>query len=801
MSISRDDLQQAAQAYLSAELCVLPAILAEKRPAVGRWKQYQKRLPTPDELSAWMEAGPDAVCIVCGMASDHAEIIDFDGGGELFEAWWDRIPDDLRERLVMERTPSGGYHVIYRCAEPICGNLKLAQRRDGEKIVTLIETRGEGGLFLCAPTPGYEVIQGDLANPPVLTAEERDSLLQAALDLNEYVPQVIDGPTHIVERPTDRPGDDFNRRGDVGEILRAHGWIQAKGGENEYWRRPGKESGTSATLKDRVFYVFSSNAAPFEPNRGYSPFAVYAMLNHGGDFQAASRSLRLSGYGDPGPEPQGSRLSIEQAQASGWPDPLPLDATSPPDMPSGVLSGWWGDMVEALSDATETPLDLPALLSLPIVGAAVQGKYSVMPERGYFEPLCIWAIPALDPGTRKTAVLAELRAPLVEWEREAREEAKAEIEAARLERDIIEGRIAHLKGKAAKTGDAEARKNLLDEIKSLDASMPPEPIAPRLFTQDVTAEHLGTMMAQQGGKMAVLTDEGGLFDLMAGRYSSGIPNLDIWLQSHSGSSCRVDRGSRAAVILDHPMLSVAMSPQPEVLKRVSAKPEFRGRGLLARCLFGLPASPLGNRTLEPRPIPDEIRQGWRDAILALLAKAPAMAGGREVPHVLKLDDLAYGIWKDEQRRIEILMGDGQAYAGMRDWAGKLPGAIARIAGLMHCAAHADCRPEDAKISDATMGPAVRWGQHLADHALAVFDLMGGGLEAEARRVWERARAEGVDEITVRELWIPHRSQFKTMTGFRPVLDLLCEYGYLAKVPHPKREGRPSQTVRLNPNAR
>jgi len=303
----------ALQRYVDAGLCALPAIRAEKRPAVGRWKQYQKRLPTPAELSAWMANSPDAVCILCGAASNNAEIIDFDGGGELFSAWWDRIPADLRERLVVERTPSGGWHVIYRCIVAVCGNMKLAQRREGDKIVTLIETRGEGGLFLCAPTPGYKLIQGDLANPPVLTMAERDLLLQAALDLTEYLPPVVDGPMHngdVGQRaamsvgpcgsPPEmgaRPGDDFNRRGDVRAVLAQHGWVRTKGGENEYWRRPGKESGTSATLKDGVFYVFSSNAAPFEPNRGYSPFAVYSLLNHGGDFEQAARSLGQLGFG------------------------------------------------------------------------------------------------------------------------------------------------------------------------------------------------------------------------------------------------------------------------------------------------------------------------------------------------------------------------------------------------------------------------------------------------------------------------------------------------------------------------
>jgi len=367
----RSSILNAAQAYLSAGLCVLPAIRAEKRPAVGRWKQYQHRLPTPAELSAWMAPRncPDAICILCGVASINVEIIDFDGGGELFSAWWDRIPADLRDRLVVESTPSGGWHVIYRCVVAVCGNLKLVQRRVDDKIVTLIETRGEGGLFLCATTAGYEIAQGDLCDLPVLTEAERDVLLQAAWDLNECPPHsgIVgqrgalsvehfrgsadnsnngDCPSDIAGgghgRPmsvdishicrcatddgeighgatdhshnaalsanhsdiregashnADRPGDDFNVRGDVRAVLEQHGWVRIKSGENEYWRRPGKDSGTSATLKDRVFYVFSSNAAPFEPDQAYAPFSVYTLLEHGGDFEQAARCLRTMGYG------------------------------------------------------------------------------------------------------------------------------------------------------------------------------------------------------------------------------------------------------------------------------------------------------------------------------------------------------------------------------------------------------------------------------------------------------------------------------------------------------------------------
>jgi hypothetical protein len=179
-------------------------------------------------------------------------------------------------------------------------------------------------------------MQGDLANPTVLTEDQRNALLQAAWKLNEYVPPVTNGLkatpnsghsaplsahssnispllAHQANNPplsehnshsapisadnSHRPGDDFNNRGDVRDVLQQHGWICTKGGENEYWRRPGKTSGTSATLKDRVFYVFSSNAAPFEPNEAYSPFAVYAMLEHGGDFSTATLALSAQGFG------------------------------------------------------------------------------------------------------------------------------------------------------------------------------------------------------------------------------------------------------------------------------------------------------------------------------------------------------------------------------------------------------------------------------------------------------------------------------------------------------------------------
>ncbi|MCC6906842.1 MAG: AAA family ATPase [Phycisphaerales bacterium] len=362
MSLTRpnrsDSLHAQAQTCVAAGLCALPAVRTgqEKRPALREWKPYQSRLPSREELARWFDGSATALCLVCGAVSGNLEMIDFDLGGEAFEPWRravESMAPGLVDRLVIESTPSGGRHVIYRCDQPVSGNTKLAQRRievgaDEPVVVgckehkprrdaggawvitiTMIETRGEGGLFLCAPSDGYEILKGELAAPPVITSDQRDILLGCAWALDETRPPVIDTPSGVSDDvSTSRPGDEFNRRGDPRAILRAHGWTLVQGGENEHWCRPGKSAGTSATLKDGVFYVFSTNAAPFEAQQGYSPFAVYALLEHGGDFNAAASALASQGYGTAPTRTRGVDLSAFLADIPPAPDnplaPAPL---------------------------------------------------------------------------------------------------------------------------------------------------------------------------------------------------------------------------------------------------------------------------------------------------------------------------------------------------------------------------------------------------------------------------------------------------------------------------------------------
>lgn len=107
---------------------------------------------------------------------------------------------------------------------------------------------------------------------------------------------------------TDRPGDDYNRRGNVRALLERRGAVLARSaaGGIEHWRRPGARTrGIDATVREidgvPLLYVFSPSWKPFEPRHAYSPFQVLSLLEHGGDFRAAARALAGEGFGAPRP--------------------------------------------------------------------------------------------------------------------------------------------------------------------------------------------------------------------------------------------------------------------------------------------------------------------------------------------------------------------------------------------------------------------------------------------------------------------------------------------------------------------
>jgi hypothetical protein len=181
---------------------------------------------------------------------------------------------------------------------------------------------------------------------------------------------------------------------------------------------------------------------------------------------------------------------------------------------------------------------------------------------------------------------------------------------ARLDHEFQNAVIKKLTNKAG-SADKEQRENLKAEIDSLVKELPLIPTIPRLYTDDCTPEHLGTLMQENNEALAWLSSEGNLFDILAGQYSSGNANIDIFLKSHAGEDVNVDRGSREPVRLYEPKLTIGLCPQPDLLTGTIAKNrKILNSGLLFRFLYFWPQSTLGSRTRHTRPVAQQITDNY-----------------------------------------------------------------------------------------------------------------------------------------------------------------------------------------------
>lgn len=243
-----------------------------------------------------------------------------------YEAFTDALPN-----LVMQRTKSGGYHIIYRVAEP-GRNEKLAIRptTESERAVkdqkekTMIETRAQGGLLFIHPTPGYKVLRGVMTGIKEIPQATRNMMINAARAFSRPTVEqhnVYKSNSGSTSNGT-RPGDAFNESNEILPLLEAYGW-SAVGQHGGYTRmnRPGAQHarGIDGCISSRpgeidLFYPWSTSTIFPKAEQWYSAFQIYALYEHNGDFTAAAKDLYERGFGDRMEQVKGKQQEEKQEQ-------------------------------------------------------------------------------------------------------------------------------------------------------------------------------------------------------------------------------------------------------------------------------------------------------------------------------------------------------------------------------------------------------------------------------------------------------------------------------------------------------
>jgi putative DNA primase/helicase len=483
-----------------------------------------------------------------------------------------------------------------------------------------------------------------------------------------------------------------------------------------------------------------------------------------------------------------------------WDDPVLFGQIDTPDIPADILPSWLGAHAEAVSKHTQTPPAMSVMLALSVVATCLQKRFTVSPYDGYIEQVSLWTISVMPPASRKTAVNMEMTKPLTKWEQEKSDEMESELSKAKTVRDVLNKRIDKLNIEASKIESNVEREEKIKEIIELKKELPDEKKAPRLWTGDITPERLQGLMAEHNERMAVISDEGGIFEVMAGLYSDGKVNLDIFLKSHVGSPVRVDRGNRTAV-LQNPALTFGLAVQPAIISKFSkgSQRSFRGNGTLARFIYVIPKSNIGHRDVTERnPIPDSTQTRYESGVFSLLSVQPEIdENGVEIPRVLNLTKEAHDTWEHFHQGVEADLKDGGALELIPDWGGKLAGTALRIAGLLHVVEH---NVINLVIGNDTMERSIRLCKLLIEHAHAAFDLMEEEKTiSDAKHVFKWIIRKGKERFTRNECrtGLP---RFRKVDRLKTALESLSERHIISEPKEKKPEGggRPSTYYCVNP---
>jgi putative DNA primase/helicase len=484
--------------------------------------------------------------------------------------------------------------------------------------------------------------------------------------------------------------------------------------------------------------------------------------------------------------------SAKPAATDRWPEIRPFEVVELPRFPTQALPPALRRWVECEAVATQTPTDLAGLLVLAVVASVIARRVEVEARPGWREPTNLFVAVLLEPGNRKSAVFAEATHPLRELEAEAIELARPAVARAQSERRQVEAKLRRLEKQGAEKDDRQAQVEACALAEQL--AVADEATLPRWLCDDATAERLGMLLAEQGGRIASMSAEGGVFDLMAGLYSkNAAANFGVYLLGHSGDDLITDRVNRPSLRVRRPALTCAYTIQPQVIRGLAGKETLRGRGLLARFLYALPASQVGHRQIAPPLMPAEVAEGYRLAIRALAERLPK-SNAESDPLVLRLTPQAHERLLAWETEIEAMLADDGAMELIRDWGAKLAGATLRIAAALHCI---ERLPDvGAAIDAATLKAAVAIGRYLIPHAAEVLGSVladADCTDSDARYILRWIRRHHCTQFSRRELYQGTKNRFPQVELIDPALNELVERGYIRPRPADptNNPGRPS----------
>lgn len=422
---------------------------------------------------------------------------------------------------------------------------------------------------------------------------------------------------------------------------------------------------------------------------------------------------------------------------------------------------------------------MSAVSVLAVVSSTIQGRFEVKGKEGYTEPTNIYAMIIAQPGERKSAVQRLATKPLYKFEKEENEKRKSIITSQESKLKLIKARIGKIEA-SGKIEDFDKLEALQTEYEELEKT---QIKYLKLVADNCTSEALTSLLADNNGKISVISAEGGIFDILNGQYNSkSTASIDTILKAHSGDSIRVDRKGRESESIDKPVMTILLAVQDIILEELMTNDKFRGKGLNARFLYCNPTSTLGARKYNTEKIPTIVEEEYNKLIYKLLKLSYT-----EEPTILELSADANKELENFYNWIEPQLINELEFMG--DWAGKLVGACLRIAGILYCMEYTNIT-DRCSISVDIIKKSIEISKYFLEHSKYAYTLMGADKDTKkAKYILKKLKKQ--DKMSLKRseiLSISRSANIKKVEDISKALDILVEYGYIKELEAEKREG-------------
>jgi len=485
----------------------------------------------------------------------------------------------------------------------------------------------------------------------------------------------------------------------------------------------------------------------------------------------AARDAEADANADPDTVAAFDRLVNQRVVAEVEPPPPLVELEPLPEWPVDVLPDWVADQVIATSTRLQVPVDLCAQLAVGVLASICMGHVKTV-AGDWTEPTALFLYCAMHSGAGKSPAERAIVSPLREWEKAKRLDGEESYLLA-----LAEHRVAQ---KRAKELEAQHAKGACDVSEfreaALEAAQPP-PAQYRLTVDDTTPERLVQLLAAHK-RLALISTEAGLLDMVAGGYSKGAAtNLDVYLKAWSAETIIRDRkggdtGPEATVV-DDPLLCVVLTIQPSVIETYqSERRDLVGRGWFARFMPSMPESLVGTRTFAKRPPAGPEAQRYTERIFRLAEDLHDQA--TEVRYVL--DDAAVDRFFEWCESWEPDLAHGGRLEALHDQSSKIRSSVLRLAGVL-----AAVNGSDAIVGLDVIEAAIKVGEYWTAHAMAVEGVIEG-VDSHAVSVamdildWNRRQQKL--EFSPREVQLSKRSRYSYVEDLVPGLELMLKRGWL-----------------------